>query len=185
MDVTDDELMQRLTDGDRQASAMLMQRHLPKILAMSQRLCGSRTEAEDVAQDVFVRLWKTAEKWEPGRAKLSTWIHRVTLNLCYDRLRKHRETTLPELPERVDESAQPAEALLAQQRKSAIDDALQMLPERQRAAIVLCHYQELGNKEAAQIMDVSVEALESLLSRGRRALRDALMQQKDSLLGSM
>jgi RNA polymerase sigma-70 factor (ECF subfamily) len=112
--------------------------------------------------------------WKPGAARFDTWMHRVALNLCYDRLRKRREITMDVLPEREDEGPAPDAGLVSGDTSSAVNTALAALPDRQREAIVLVHYQELGNIEAADILQISVEALESLLSRGRRALRASL-----------
>ena len=129
---------------------------------------------QGVAQETLLRAWKQAPRWKPGKAKFDTWLHRVAMNLCYDRLRKRREIATDAVPEQVDDGAAPDRGLMARDVGLRVDAALQALPERQREAVVLCHYQELGNIEAAGIMGVSVEALESLLSRGRRALRSAL-----------
>ena len=118
--------------------------------------------------------WRQAPKWRPGEAKFDTWLHRVTLNLCYDRLRRRRELSYADPPEQADEGPAPDRALKAADTGRQVGRALQNLPDRQREAIVLCHYQELGNIEAAAVMGVNVEALESLLGRGRRALRAAL-----------
>ena len=101
-------------------------------------------------------------------------MHRVALNLCYDRLRRRRRMSAEPPPDAVDEGPGPDRRLHADDIGRRVDGALAALPDRQREAIVLCHYQELGNIEAADLMGVSVEALESLLSRGRRALRAAL-----------
>ena len=153
-----------------------MARKLPRLLALGRRMLGDQAEAEDVAQEAFLRAWKQAPKWIPGAAKFDTWLHRVTLNLCYDRLRRKREVTMAEPPDRPDPGPAPDHGLETSQLGAQVDRALQGLPERQREAIVLCHYQELSNIEAAELMGVSVEALESLLSRGRRALRTALAE---------
>jgi len=110
-------------------------------------------------------------------------MHRVALNLCYDRLRKKREVTGEDLPEPVDENAGPAKALQQKELGARIDEALQSLPERQRAAVILCHHQGYSNIEAAGMMDISVEAIESLLARGRRKLKDLLRGEMDDLLG--
>jgi RNA polymerase sigma-70 factor (ECF subfamily) len=119
-------------------------------------------------------MWRQAPNWRPGQARFDTWLHRVALNLCYDRLRRRREIVTAEPPDRADEGPGPDRGLLARDAGRRVNAALQALPARQREAIVLCHYQELGNIEAASLMGVSVEALESLLGRGRRALRAAL-----------
>jgi len=123
---------------------------------------------------VFVRAWKQASSWKPGGARFDTWMHKVALNLCYDRLRRRREYSVAEPPEQVDPSASAQQVLEARDIGRQVDGALAALPPRQREAIVLCHYQELSNIDAAVLMEVSVEALESLLSRARRSLRAAL-----------
>ncbi|GAB4529699.1 MAG: RNA polymerase sigma factor [Parvularculaceae bacterium] len=151
-----------------------MDRHLTRILRLAHRMLGDAAEAEDVAQDVFFRVWRHAAKWKPGQAKFETWMHRVAINLCLDRLRRRRETVTDSPPDVADPGARPDGALLEAQTSRAIEEALARLPARQRAAIVLCHYQELSNIEAAEAMSISVEAVESLLSRGRRKLRDEL-----------
>jgi RNA polymerase sigma factor (sigma-70 family) len=170
----DEELLERLAHGDPAAVRALVARKLPRLLALAQRMLGDPAEAEDVAQEAFERAWKQAPKWTPGAARFDTWLHRVALNLCYDRLRRRRETTVDVMPEPVDEGPAPDRGLQAAEAGVRVNRALQALPDRQREAIVLCHYQELGNIDAAAVMGVSVEALESLLGRGRRALRAAL-----------
>ncbi len=170
----DEDLVRRVGRGDPAAIQTMVARKLPRMLALAQRILGDAVEAEDVAQDAMLRAWKQAPKWRPGKAKFDTWLHRVALNLCYDRLRKRREIPTAIPPDRPDEAPAPDRGLLAAELGVRVDAALVRLPERQREAIVLCHYQELTNIEAASLMEVSVEALESLLSRGRRALRLAL-----------
>ena len=170
----DEDLVRRVGRGDPAAIQAMVARKLPRMLALAQRMLGDAVEAEDVAQDAMLRAWKQAPKWRPGKAKFDTWLHRVALNLCYDRLRRRREIPTDVPPDRPDEGPAPDRGLLAAELGVRVDVALARLPERQREAIVLCHYQELTNIEAASLMEVSVEALESLLSRGRRALRLAL-----------
>ena len=170
----DDELVRRAGLGDAAAVQALVARKLRRVLALAERMLGDASEAEDVAQETFVRVWRNAARWRPGAAKFDTWLHRVTLNLCYDRLRRRREKPMAQPPETADPGPAPDRGLLAADVGARVRLALQALPPRQREAIVLCHYQELGNIEAAAIMGVSVEALESLLPRGRRALKSAL-----------
>jgi RNA polymerase sigma factor (sigma-70 family) len=171
----DEDLVRRVGQGDPAAIQSMVARKLPRMMMLAQRMLGDAAEAEDVAQEVMLKAWKQAPRWTPGQARFDTWIHRVGLNLCYDRLRRRREIATDVLPERVDEGAAPDRGLLALETGARVEAAMAKLPDRQREAIVLCHYQELGNIEAARVMDISVEALESLLSRGRRGLRNALV----------
>ena len=170
----DEDLVRRVGQGDPAAIQAMVARKLPRMLALAHRMLGDAAEAEDVAQEVMLRAWKQAPGWTPGQARFDTWLHRVGLNLCYDRLRRRREVTTATPPDQPDTGPAPDRGLLAADVGARVDAALTRLPDRQREAIVLCHYQELTNIEAAALMAVSVEALESLLSRGRRALRLAL-----------
>jgi RNA polymerase sigma-70 factor, ECF subfamily len=160
--------------GDRDAAARLIGRHSAKLLTVAQRMLSSRAEAEDAVQEVFLRLWTHAGRWRPGNAKFETWLYRVMLNQCYDRLRRRPTQPLEEAAQVVDDAALPGASLDEGQMSQEITRALETLPERQKAAILLCHFKECGNIEAAEIMGLSVEALESLLARGRRALRTRL-----------
>ena len=174
----DEELLARVARGDPAAVRALMARKLPRIHGLAARLLNDAAEAEDVTQEVFVRAWKQAGRWKPGGARFDTWLHRVALNLCYDRLRRRREVATDAPPEVADDGPAPDRGLGAADVGARVARAMAALPDRQREALVLCHYQELGNIEAAALMGVSVEALESLLSRGRRALRTALADMR-------
>lgn len=170
----DEELLPRVARGDPAAVRALVARKLPRLLALAGRMLGEASEAEDVAQEAFVRAWRQAAAWRPGAAKFDTWLHRVTLNLCYDRLRRRREVVMETPPDRADEGPAPDRGLEAAEVGQRVAHAMQALPDRQREAISLCHYQEMTNIEAAALMGLSVDALESLLARGRRALRASL-----------
>ena len=179
----DEPLVRQIARGDSLAAQQLVDRHLDAMIAIARHMLNDPTEAEDVAQEVFLKVWMNAAKWKPGAALFKTWMHRVAINLCYDRLRKRREVYMETLPERVDEDATGAEQTVAQRQISLrVETAMSGLAPRQRAALTLCHLQEMGNIEAASIMEISVEALESLLSRGRRALRSILEEHKQELL---
>jgi RNA polymerase sigma-70 factor (ECF subfamily) len=170
----DTDLVQRAGQGDRAAAQALMARHLPKMLTLARRMMGSQAEAEDAVQDTFLKLWTHAARWQPGKAKFETWLYRVTVNKCYDRLRKRSGANLDEAAEIADPAPAADSVLENAALAGEIETALAALPERQRAAILLCHHQERGNIEAAEILGISVEALESLLARGRRTLRSRL-----------
>ena len=165
----------RAAAGDAAAVRALVNRYSPGILALATRMLGDSAEAEDVTQETFIRAWKALSNWEP-RAKFSTWLHRVALNLCYDRLRKRREVLPEELPDRPDPALGPQDRLDQVQRVKAVEAAIARLPERQSAALTLCALQGHSQTEAADIMEVSVEALESLLARARRTLRAELLE---------
>jgi RNA polymerase sigma factor (sigma-70 family) len=175
---TDEALVVRIGRGDPAATRAFVGRKGPRMLALAKRMLGDATEAEDVVQELFMRVWRQAPSWTPGPARFDTWMHRVALNLCYDRLRKRREQPMAQPPEQVDTSPAPDSGLMAADLGKRVDQALGLLPDRQREAIVLCHYQSLSNIDAAVLMEVSVEALESLLSRGRRALRASLADMR-------
>lgn len=181
----DEVLLERCAKGDRQASALLINRHSPRVLSLAQRMLGSREDAEDVAQDVFIKVFQNAAGWVQKDAKFTTWLHRVTVNRCYDRLRKKRETVLEEPPDQEDDSLGPAEQMLARQRKDRLKSAIDELPERQRAALLLSHYEELSNIETAEVLEISVEAVESLLSRARKTLKQILAAERASLMGEV
>ncbi len=172
-------LVRRVGLGDRDAAEALMARHLPMMLELARRMLSDPTEAEDGVQDAFIQLWTHAARWEPGRAKFGTWLYRVTLNKCYDRLRRRPTAPLEAAAAVADAAPGPEAALQNAALAVQIEAALAALPERQRAAIQLCHYQGCGNIEAAEILGISVEALESLLARGRRTLRARLEHLKD------
>ena len=178
----DEALLERIVRGDRNAVTLLVSRKLPKLLSLARRMLGDATEAEDVAQETLVRTWKQAHSWVPGKARIDTWMHRVALNLCYDRLRRRRDTVNSDDIEIIDSAAGPGMQLEQAQSAQRLQTALAALPERQRVAITLCYYQEMSNIEAAELMEVSVEALESLLARARRALRSS-MSEDNSLNG--
>jgi RNA polymerase sigma-70 factor (ECF subfamily) len=163
--------------GDRAAAARLIARHAPKLLSVARRMLGG--EAEDAVQEVFLRLWTHAAHWQPGRAKFETWLYRVMLNQCYDRLRRRPTQPLEAASDVADDTVPADTRLEANAQAQEIARALEGLPERQRAAILLCHFQEYGNVEAAEMMGISVEALESLLARGRRTLRTRLAHLND------
>lgn len=171
----DAELIRRAGGGDARAVEQIVHRHADRVVRLARRMLDDAAEAEDVAQEALLRVWKAAPQWRTGEAKFSTWLHRVTLNLCYDRLRRRRETPDADAGlDIADPARSPGEAWLERQRAQQVQAAIAQLPERQRAAIALCHFEEASNIEAAATLEISVEALESLLSRARRTLREKL-----------
>ena len=184
-EITDDALMVLFANGDGQAASILAMRHTPRVLAVALRMLGDQAEAQDVAQDALMRLWKVAPDWRQGEAKVSTWLYRVAANLCTDRLRKHsgkrRMTDIDAIPEPADDLPTVETGLIQQDRADALHSALLELPERQRMAVTLRFLQELTNPEVAEAMDSTVEAIESLLARGKRNLAQVLATRKTEL----
>jgi len=170
----DAELVARVGARDSSAVRVLVARKLPRLLALATRMLGDRNEAEDVAQETFLRIWNQAPRWREGEARFDTWLHRVVLNLCYDRLRGRREEPVDTLPDVPDPQPEPAVHAELRSRDARVRQALAALPPRQREALVLQYYQEMSNVEAANLMGITVDALESLLARARRNLRAQL-----------
>jgi len=164
-----------IASGDTRGCRMLSDRHLPRLHALASRMLSSSADADEVCQDAFVRAWQQAPRWQARAALFSTWLHQVVLNLCRDRLRARRESLPLEMLEEASHDDGPEQAQGRIDQSSAIRSALASLPERQREALLLCHFQELSNIEAAQVLSLSVDALESLLARARRGLRVALI----------
>ncbi len=180
-DLGDDRLLRMFADGDARAARILTDRLGPRCYSVSLRMLGNRAEAEDVTQDAMMRLWQMAPKWVPGTAKVSTWLYRVTLNLCLDRKRKKTSEQLPEEAEPPDNAASVVEKMQDTARHDALQAALMQLPDRQRQAVVLRHIEELSNPEIAGVMGLSVEAVESLTARGKRALSAILAGRREEL----
>jgi RNA polymerase sigma-70 factor (ECF subfamily) len=181
-DASDDELVARVALGDEAACRLLVERHLTRMVSLARRMLGSQADAEEVAQEVFLRVWTHAARWEPGRAQFRTWLHRVATNLCLDRLRRHGTEDIDSIPEPQSDEPGPDERFEQQELALRVDAALLALPARQRAAITLTYYQGLSNIEAAETLGVSVEAVESLLGRARRQLREALATERNEWL---
>lgn len=169
-DSSDEDLLALYASGDQSAARALMLRQAPRVLGLATRMLRDVSEAEDVTQEAMLRLWKIAPDWRMGEAKISTWLYRVATNLCTDRLRKRRGVGLDEAPEIADETPSVETVLMNADRGQALRIAIDKLPERQRLAITLRHFQELSNPEIGEILETSVEAVESLLSRARRTL---------------
>lgn len=177
-------LIRRIGEGDQQACRHVVDAYLDRIVSYAYRMLSDASEAEDVAQEAFLRLWRQAPKWR-AEAPVIHWLHRVTYNLCIDRLRKAKPVSIDAVPEPTDPALSPAAEVHQGELAGAIDAAIQALPERQRAAIVMVHQEGLSNIETAEVMGVSVEAVESLLARGRRGLKKSLVGLRPELKGDI
>ena len=181
-DVSDEALLAAFGNGDRQAAAMLTLRLAPRVMRFAARMLGGdRAEAEDVTQEAMLRLWKVAPDWRQGEARVTTWLYRVTANLCTDRLRKRRGVDLDSVPEPADDAPGAEARMIGADRARALQAGLDALPERQRMAVTLRHLEGLTNPEIARAMEISVEAVESLTARGKRALAAALADRREEL----
>jgi len=172
-------LLSRFARGDQAAARALTERLLPGVLRQAWRMLGEREEAEDVAQEAMLKLWRQADDWRAGEARVSTWLYRVTHNLCIDRLRRRRPAADIEA---VAELSDPAPSVLARlaggEETQALARAIGDLPDRQRRALTLRHFEGWGNPEIADRLDCSVEAVESLLARARRTLAARMAAQE-------
>jgi len=157
--------------GDQSAALQLVRTHAPALQRLAWRMLGDEQEAQDVVQESCLRLWRVAGEWRPGEARISTWLHTVAMNLSRDRLRRRRETYPVESFEWLAGEDSPEQDMERDRRSARVQQALTQLPERQREALILSHFEGYSQSEAASVMGVSVEALESLLSRARRSLR--------------
>ena len=175
-------LLAAFAAGDRAAALSLTERLTPRVLAQAYRMLGNRAEAEDVAQEAMLRLWRIAPDWDAERARVTTWLYRVVANLCTDRLRKSgRGVALDAVAEPEDGAASVVSQLQDSARAAALRDALASLPERQAQAVALRHLEELGNPEIAEIMDTNVRTVESLIARGKKGLVARLRGHKAEL----
>lgn len=182
--LSDHALMTAFAAGDRSAARDLSSRLAPKAYAVAFRMLGNGADAEDVTQEAMLRLWKAAPQWDQnGEAQPMTWLYRVVSNLCIDRLRrtKGRTADLADVPESADETPSAVDQMIAADRQMALQAALAELPDRQRQAVVLRHIENLSNPEIAGVMDVGVEAVESLTARGKRALVRILSGRRKDL----
>ena len=162
--------------GDDAAFRQLTDRHLVAVHRLAARMLGDSNEAEEVAQDIFLKLWTHGSRWRPATndSTVLPWLRSLAMNACIDRLRRRRFKSNEEVPERADESASAAEQIDQRRLGDLVTRALHSLSDRQRAAIVLTYYEELPNVEAAAAMELHVKAFESLLLRARHALKVAI-----------
>ncbi len=196
---SDNQLMEQLRDGDRAAAEILFTRHYQRVLNIVWRHLGRQSEAEDLAQEVFLRVYKAAGRWEP-KAQFTTWLFQITANLCFNfgRDRKRRGKVLSmgtgqpsdtgefdpvaSAPDRDESSAE--DSVERSETARAVREALDELPERQRMALVMMHYGGLGHAEIAEALGSNANAVKQMCHRGRDALREKLrVRLKDETLG--
>ena len=183
---SDDALLDMIGSADRKAArragAELIKRHLSYIVHICRRKLGNQAEAEEAAQDVFLSVWKSAQNWQSGNAKVTTWLYRIASNRCIDILRRRKPTTdIEAIAEPVDERENIEAAQMEADRNRQLRAALDALTADQRQAIELVYYGETKQAEAAAQMGITLSALESLLRRARSKLRAELTPFKEYL----
>lgn len=176
-EMSDEALVHAIAKGDRLAFRRLMERHGPTLLRAAQRILGSPGEADDIVQEVFLKVWVRPHMWRPdGSAQFGTWIYRVMLNQCIDRKRKRSHAALEDAGDPADEGPNAEDALARSGVKTILEQALGRLPERQALALRTYYYGEIKTQEAAAVMGLSLSAFEALMFRARRALKHALAE---------
>lgn len=173
-EVSDAILATRMANGDEQAFAELVGRHVGAMCAIARRMLGDDAEAEDVAQEALLKLWRLGSTLTLGADGVRPWLRRVVSNLCIDRIRAGRRTLVTDEPPEVPTPARQLQSLEGHELAQRVDQALQALPDRQRQALTLFHFEGMSQLEVGATMGISDEAVESLLARARRSLRTAL-----------
>jgi len=172
----DRRVIEQVLAGSESAFRQIVDQHSQRIFNYVRRMTRNSTEAEDIAQETFIRFWVSRDRFDPDRVKLTTWLHRIAHNLCIDYFRR-RQLQERQVPVQSDSQDSPDTDYELSIRAAVVRKALMTLSERQRSAIVLCHYQNFSQHDAAHILDLSVDALESLLRRGRSKLKQILAKE--------
>lgn len=177
-------LMLRVRDGDMAAFEQLVEIHQHAVVGTVAKMLGNPDEAEDIAQQVFIRIWKSAKRYEP-QAKFTTWLFTITRNLVFNEMRRRQRKPAVSYDEREDDfhigtpddpSKSPDETILQRELEGAIDRAIQQLPEKQRMAVVLRRYEDMPYEEIGEILKLSLPAVKSLLFRARAQLKESLAE---------
>ena len=175
-------LMLRVREGDNEAFELLVELHQSAVIGTVAKMLGGASEAEDIAQQVFIRIWKSAKRYQP-QAKFTTWMFTITRNLVFNETRRRRRKPTVSVEEREEESHQqvedvhsttPDQDVLHSELERAVDDAIQALPDKQRLAVVLRRYEEMPYEEIGRVLSMSVPAVKSLLFRARTQLKESL-----------
>jgi RNA polymerase sigma-70 factor (ECF subfamily) len=175
-------LMLRVREGDNEAFELLVELHQSAVIGTVAKMLGGASEAEDIAQQVFIRIWKSAKRYQP-QAKFTTWMFTITRNLVFNETRRRKRKPTVSVEEREEESHQqvedvhsttPDQDVLHSELERAVDDAIQALPDKQRLAVVLRRYEEMPYEEIGRVLSMSVPAVKSLLFRARTQLKESL-----------
>lgn len=179
---TDDDLVLRIAAQDQDAAQILVQKHLDFVLRVCQQKLGDRQQAEDAAQEVFLAVWRKASSWQPGHAKVTTWLYRIAINKSIDTLRKHRaEDDIGDFDQLASDEPEADHVLSVGDDRRLLAAALTKLSPPQRQAVELFYFEQIKQDEAAKRMNLSVAAFESVLRRARQALHTELARQRPFL----
>jgi RNA polymerase sigma-70 factor (ECF subfamily) len=171
-DLSDEALMVAVSARQQQAFRILMGRHMRRAVRVGQRIVRDASEADDIGQEAFLRVWSHAASFDPKVARFTTWLYRIVLNLAFDRSRRRPLLPIDEAGDIRNPDPEPVERLIADEERRALEQAMANLSERQRGAIALFHMEGLSGEDAAKAMDLSAKAFESLLARARAAQRE-------------
>jgi len=176
---SDEELMALVAAGDNAAFRRLMARHIGRAIRVAETVVRASAEADDIAQEAFIRIWRNASAFDPSVARFTTWMHRIVVNLSIDRKRRNGSGHAPLLEDLPDAGESALDGLLGAEQQAVVQGALSALPDRQRAAIALFHFEGLSGRDSALAMNLSESAFESLLTRARSALKQRVLTTLD------
>ncbi len=177
-DYTDDELLALMQRDDTGAYRTLVERHIDRAYGVALRVIKNAADAEDVTQDAFVKAWQKRYEWQSGRAKFSTWLYRVIVNRCIDKLRVPDCEWIENVPEPADDSEDALSGILRQRLYVELEQALSELPSLQRLALTLSYHEALSCSEVSEVMGTTLYAVESLLKRGKQGLRKLMARSE-------
>lgn len=178
IEADDDTLLERMKADDADAYRLLVERHVDRAYALALRTLRNPTDAEDVAQEALIKAWTHRHSWQAGKAKFSTWLYRVVFNRCIDLKRMPSNSCIDDVSEPEDDTPDSVDTIQRRQVFDRLGDALSTMPEQQRAALTLAYFDEMGNAEIATVLGTTVQAVESLLKRGRQGLRERLRRSE-------
>lgn len=176
--MSDEDLLDLMRAGDEQAFRLLVTRHVYRAQRLAVRLVGNVTAAEDIVQDVFLQIWIKRADWRRTQAKFTSWLFRVVYNRCMDVRRKRRDVTLEGIDEPADDQADAVTRIYRNHVMRKLREAMAQLPGSQYVALFLSYHEGYSTKDTAAAMGISVQAVESLLKRGRQNLRDQLKRDR-------
>lgn len=177
----DDILLERMKMDDAEAYRILVERHVDRAYAVALRILRNVADAEDVAQEALVKAWTHRQSWQPGKAKFSTWLYRVVFNRCIDLRRRPSNSCIDDVAEPQDDQPDSVSTIHRRQVYDRLGEAMATMPEQQRAALTLAYFDDMGNSEIAEILGTTVQAVESLLKRGRQGLRERMRRSENDV----